>query len=147
MLSFSRRPYRGHSMVGRIFDRLTSRYGRDAVFRDIDNIPGLDFREQIRASIDDSDVLLVVVGPRWMGDDRHGQPRTRAEEKERNLSPQSKRNNSQNTRTAPPYETMTVREITPSGQDSAGCRHILVMPIAASIPGITDTLRAIRAHI
>jgi hypothetical protein len=81
-------------ITGRIFDRLTSRYGRDAVFRDIDNIPGLDFREQIRASIDDSDVLLVVVGPRWMGGDRHGQPSTRAEEKERNLSPQSKRNNS-----------------------------------------------------
>jgi hypothetical protein len=67
-------------ITGRIFDRLTSRYGRETVFRDIDNIPpGLDFREHISASIDDSDVLMVVVGPRWMGGDRHGQPRIHAE--------------------------------------------------------------------
>jgi hypothetical protein len=39
-------------ITGRIFDRLSSRYGRENVFRDIDNIPpGLDFRQQIRASI------------------------------------------------------------------------------------------------
>jgi hypothetical protein len=31
-------------ITGRIFDRLTSRYGRETVFRDIDSIPpGLDF--------------------------------------------------------------------------------------------------------
>jgi hypothetical protein len=67
-------------ITGRIFDRLTSRYGRETVFRDIDNIPpGLDFREHIRASIDDSDVLMVVVGPRWLGGERHGQSRIRSE--------------------------------------------------------------------
>jgi hypothetical protein len=67
-------------ITGRIFDRLTNRYGRETVFRDIDNIPpGLDFREQIRASIGDSDVLMVVVGPRWTGGGRRGQPRIRAE--------------------------------------------------------------------
>jgi hypothetical protein len=67
-------------ITGRIFDRLTSRYGREAVFRDIDNIPpGLDFREHIRASIEDSDVLMVVVGPRWLGGERHGQPRVHSE--------------------------------------------------------------------
>jgi hypothetical protein len=67
-------------ITGRIFDRLTSRYGRETVFRDIDSIPpGLDFREHIRASIEDSDVLMVVVGPRWMGGSRHGHPRIHAE--------------------------------------------------------------------
>lgn len=67
-------------ITGRIFDRLTSRYGRETVFRDIDNIPpGLDFREHIRASIDESNVLMVVVGPRWMGGDRQSQPRVHAE--------------------------------------------------------------------
>jgi hypothetical protein len=67
-------------ITGRIFDRLTSRYGRETVFRDIDNIPpGLDFREHIRASIDDSDMLMVVVGPRWMGGDRHGEPRIQSD--------------------------------------------------------------------
>ena len=55
-------------ITGRIFDRLTSRYGRETVFRDIDNIPpGRDFREHIRSSIEGSDVLMVVVGPRWLG--------------------------------------------------------------------------------
>jgi hypothetical protein len=67
-------------ITGRIFDRLTSRYGRETVFRDIDSIPpGLDFREHIQASIEDSDVLMVVVGPRWMGGSRHGRPRIHAE--------------------------------------------------------------------
>ena len=67
-------------ITGRIFDRLSSHYGRETVFRDIDNIPpGIDFRERIRASIEDSGVMMVVVGPRWIGGDRHGQPRIHTE--------------------------------------------------------------------
>jgi len=35
-------------ITGRIFDRLVARYGRDAIFRDIDNIPiGVDFRGHV----------------------------------------------------------------------------------------------------
>ena len=56
-------------ITGRIFDRLTSRYGRDAVFRDIDSIPpGMRFREHLQTALDGSDVLMVVVGPRWIGE-------------------------------------------------------------------------------
>ena len=67
-------------ITGRIFDRLSSHYGRETVFRDIDNIPpGIDFREHIRASIEDSGVMTVVVGPRWIGGARRGQPRIHAE--------------------------------------------------------------------
>jgi hypothetical protein len=67
-------------ITGRIFDRLASRYGRETVFRDIDNIPpGTDFRDHIRTNIEGSDVLMVVVGPRWLGGERHGQPRIRSE--------------------------------------------------------------------
>jgi len=67
-------------ITGRIFDRLTSRYGRDSVFRDIDSIPpGLDFRDHLQTALDGSDVLMVVVGPRWMGQDRHGRPRIHSE--------------------------------------------------------------------
>src|SRR5215469_9840240 len=55
-------------ITGRIFDRLAAHYGRDAVFRDIDNIPpGSDFREQIAKVLDESDILLAIVGPRWLG--------------------------------------------------------------------------------
>jgi hypothetical protein len=33
-------------VTGRIFDRFVQRYGKDSVFRDIDNIPfGIDFRK------------------------------------------------------------------------------------------------------
>lgn len=55
-------------ITGRIFDRLAAHYGREAVFRDIDNIPpGSDFREQIAKVLDESDILLAIVGPRWLG--------------------------------------------------------------------------------
>jgi hypothetical protein len=67
-------------ITGRIFDRLANRYGREAVFRDIDSIPpGRDFRDHIATNLGDSDVLIVVVGPHWMGGDRHGKPRIQSD--------------------------------------------------------------------
>jgi formylglycine-generating enzyme required for sulfatase activity len=60
-------------MAGRIRDRLADRYGEDAVFMDIYNIPfGKDFRVHISEEIVGSDLLLVVVGRRWLGAGRHG---------------------------------------------------------------------------
>jgi hypothetical protein len=60
-------------ITGRIFDRLAGHFGREAVFRDIDNIPpGADFRRHIDRVIEESDIVLAVVGPRWIGpDDEH----------------------------------------------------------------------------
>lgn len=61
---------RGDSLdiTGRIFDRLSAHFGRDAVFRDIDNIPvGVDFRRHLETVLDASDVVLAIVGPRWVG--------------------------------------------------------------------------------
>src|SRR5205823_8504031 len=56
------------AITGRIFDRLMARYGREAVFRDIDNIPiGVDFRAHVDAVLDTSDIVLVIVGSRWLG--------------------------------------------------------------------------------
>ena len=55
-------------ITGRIFDRLIAHYGREAIFRDIDNIPlGVDFRDHVNRTIDKSDVVLAIVGPRWIG--------------------------------------------------------------------------------
>ena len=57
-----------NAITGRIFDRLVARYGRDAVFRDIDNIPaGVDFRVHIADAVRDSDIMLAIVGPKWAG--------------------------------------------------------------------------------
>jgi hypothetical protein len=57
-------------ITGRIFDRLSEHFGREAVFRDIDNIPpGVDFRRHIDRVLDESDIVLAIVGPRWVGPD------------------------------------------------------------------------------
>ena len=64
------------AITGRIFDRLTSSFGKDAVFRDIDNIPvGVDFREYISGVLVQTDVLVVVIGRRWLGRSRAGTTR------------------------------------------------------------------------
>ena len=40
---------------------------------DIDTIPvGLDFREHLQQALDQCEILLAVVGPRWLGTDEHG---------------------------------------------------------------------------
>jgi hypothetical protein len=60
-------------MAGRIFDRLDSHYGKGNVFMDIDSIPfGLDFRDHIRETLKHCDVLLAVIGPNWLGEDKGG---------------------------------------------------------------------------
>jgi hypothetical protein len=63
-------------IAGRIRDRLAGHYGDAAVFMDIDNIPfGRDFRTHINAAVARSDVLLVVIGRRWLGAATGRQPR------------------------------------------------------------------------
>jgi hypothetical protein len=55
-------------ITGRITDRLAVHFGREAVFRDIDNIPpGVDFRRHIDGVLGESDVILAILGPRWIG--------------------------------------------------------------------------------
>ncbi len=57
-------------ITGGIFDRLAGHFGREAVFRDIDNIPpGVDFRRHIDRVLGESDIVLAIVGPRWLGPD------------------------------------------------------------------------------
>jgi MFS family permease len=57
-------------ITGRIFDRLSAHYGDDTVFIDIDKIPlGTDFRHHIQDQLAQTDVLLAIVGPRWLGEE------------------------------------------------------------------------------
>ena len=70
-IAISYRRSDSQDITGRIFDRLVQHYGKDTVFRDIDSIqPGIDFRTQIAAALGATDVLLVVLGPAWLGRDR-----------------------------------------------------------------------------
>jgi hypothetical protein len=63
-------------VTGRIFDRLVQRYGKDSVFRDIDNIPfGIDFRKVINDALHGTDVLIAIVGPNWRGTRKQGSAR------------------------------------------------------------------------
>src|SRR5262245_41296395 len=56
------------AIAGRIRDRLASHFGEDSIFMDIDSIPlGTDFRDYVRDALFDSDVLVAVVGPKWLG--------------------------------------------------------------------------------
>jgi hypothetical protein len=53
--------------AGWLYDRLASRFGRDQVFKDIDSIElGDDFIEVITTAVESCDVLLVLIGGRWL---------------------------------------------------------------------------------
>lgn len=53
-------------VAGRLFDRLTDRFGDDRVFMDIDSIePGVDFTEVVADAIGRCTVLLALIGQRW----------------------------------------------------------------------------------
>ena len=55
-------------IAGRIFDRLVARFGHDSIFMDVDHIPfGIDFRDHIRETLLAGDMLLAIVGSRWLG--------------------------------------------------------------------------------
>jgi hypothetical protein len=67
-------------ITGRIFDRLKEHYEKaketPVVFMDYDSTPvGVDFRDHIKGVLADCDILLAVIGPRWAGSDKQGQPR------------------------------------------------------------------------
>ncbi len=53
--------------AGRICDRLEAAFGRDRVFMDVEDIaPGVDFAEALEKTIRSCDVLVAVIGPRWL---------------------------------------------------------------------------------
>jgi TIR domain len=72
-LAISYRRSDSSAITGRIFDRLAAHYGKESVFMDIDNIPfGADFRAHIQAVLRETELLIVVIGPRWLGADAAG---------------------------------------------------------------------------
>jgi hypothetical protein len=50
-----------------LYDRLVQHFSEERVFMDVDAIePGLPFDEAIKSALDQCEVLLVVIGKRWM---------------------------------------------------------------------------------
>lgn len=67
-ISYRRDDLHGHAqaLVGRIYDRLSAHYGGENVFMDVDTIPpGVDFVEHLSQAVEQTNVLLAVVGDRW----------------------------------------------------------------------------------
>ena len=53
----------GAAHAGRLYDRLSARFGADQVFMDVDDIPpGADFASQIDAKVGSCDAMVVVIG-------------------------------------------------------------------------------------
>ena len=53
--------------AGRLSDRLSSHFPSNQIFMDVDTIePGIDFVEAIEESVGSCDVLIAVIGTRWL---------------------------------------------------------------------------------
>jgi hypothetical protein len=53
--------------AGRLFDRLSGRFGEDRVFMDVDTLTPSDrFATRIEKAIANADVMLVLIGPEWV---------------------------------------------------------------------------------
>jgi hypothetical protein len=64
-ISYRREEAAGYA--GRLRDRLVARFGQDQVFMDVDAMePGLDFAEEIEAAVQSCQILLAVIGKRWL---------------------------------------------------------------------------------
>lgn len=64
-LSYRRDDSAGYA--GRVAERLFQAFGHASVFRDVDDIkPGVDFTEEIGRAVGNCDVLIALIGPRWL---------------------------------------------------------------------------------
>lgn len=54
-------------VVGRIYDRLVDRFGKQYVFKDVDSIPlGVDFRKHLSDSVGQCKVFLAIISRGWV---------------------------------------------------------------------------------
>ena len=63
----SYRPEDAPGYAGRLFDRLQQEFGRDNVFMDVDALqPGDDFVDKIGERLNGCDLMVTVIGRRWV---------------------------------------------------------------------------------
>ena len=56
-----------NAITSRIYDRFVAAFGKNNVFKDVDNIPlGRDFRGVLRVATAQCQVMIVVIGPDWV---------------------------------------------------------------------------------
>ncbi len=62
--------------AGRLYDRLSARFGRDRVFMDVDSIgAGKDFSQEIERAIGSSGAFIVIIARDWLKVNDRGRPR------------------------------------------------------------------------
>jgi hypothetical protein len=67
VLNYRRDDTAGHA--GRLYEDLAEKFGSKRVFMDIDTIePGVDFPEVIEQAVGSADVLLALIGRRWLSE-------------------------------------------------------------------------------
>lgn len=65
-ISYRRDDTAGHA--GHLYSDLIGQFGAESVFMDTETIePGADFTERVRREIESGDVLVALIGKRWLG--------------------------------------------------------------------------------
>ena len=55
------------STAGRLYDRLSQRFGQKNIFMDVDHIPaGVDFEAHLNSQVAACNIILVVIGSHWL---------------------------------------------------------------------------------
>ena len=73
MIAISYRREDSLPITGRLYDRLEAKFGKRNVFMDFDSIqPGLDFRQQIKETIERSKIVVAMIGANWVGEQDNG---------------------------------------------------------------------------
>jgi WD40 repeat protein len=68
------------AIAGRICDKLRNHYGDQSVFMDASSIRyGIDFRSQIAKALHSCDLVVAIIGRKWLGEVRKGSPRIKDE--------------------------------------------------------------------
>ena len=69
MIAISYRREDSLPIAGRLYDRLQAKFGKKNVFMDFDSIPpGADFRQHIKQMIEQSNLVIAIIGPHWLGE-------------------------------------------------------------------------------
>src|SRR5688572_25801889 len=64
-ISYRRSDSAGYA--GRLYDYLKNYFGEERIFFDVDTIkPGIDFEQKIKTELDNSDVVLALIGNQWL---------------------------------------------------------------------------------
>src|SRR5262245_30466811 len=54
-------------ITGRIYDRLTERFGKEHIFKDVDSVPlGVDFRKHVGDLVQRCDAVIAIIGNQWV---------------------------------------------------------------------------------